>query len=165
MVSPEVDVQAELSRRHKAASTTVLGLIVATVLLAIVAYLGQERFWEQNNPPLQVGVMITVLFLGIGSIVWRRNKFSAMRLQDIGALQGPLGLLITLEKTTLQLTIIGAAIAVIGFVATVLTGDPGFTFRAGAIAIVVFLYSYPTKTSWQRVIKTFAEPQAPATAE
>ncbi len=164
MASADVDVQAELARRHKAASTTVLGLIIGTVLLAIVAYVGHERFWEQNNPLLQVGVMITVLFLGIGSIAWRRTKFSAMRLQDIGALQGPLGLLSTLEKTTLQLAVIGAAVAVIGFIATVLTADPGFTYRAAAIAVVVFLYSYPTKSSWQRVLKSFSEPQTPASS-
>jgi hypothetical protein len=157
--SPTVDIQGELGRRHKAASRTVLGLMLGTVLIAVLAYVGHERFWEQNNPPLQVGVMITVLFLGIGSIVWRRNKFSAMRLQDIGALQGPSGLLRTLEKTTLQLALIGAAVAVIGFIATVLTGDDGFTYRAGAIAMVVFLYSYPTKSSWQRVIRSFSESQ------
>ena len=162
MDSPAIDLQAELARRHRAASTTVLGLIAATVLIGIVAYLGHERFWAQNNPLLQMGVMIAVLFLGIGSIVWRRNKFSAMRLQDIGALQGPLGLLGTLEKTTLQLALIGALIAVLGFVATVLTGDEGITYRAAAIAIVVFMYSYPSKSSWRRVIQSFGEPEAPS---
>jgi len=35
--SPEA--QAELTRRHKSAATTVVGLLVATVLLSVVAFL------------------------------------------------------------------------------------------------------------------------------
>ncbi len=157
--SPE-KIQSELSRRHKAAATTVAGLIIATILLTIVAYLGRDYLREQSNPPLEMAVQIAVLFLGIGSIVCRRTKFSTMRLRDIGALNGASGLLATLEKTTIQLALIGAAIAGIGFVSTLVTGNPGFTYQGSAISLVVFLYSYPTKSSWSRVIRGFAEQPA-----
>ena len=98
-----------------------------------------------------------MLILGLGSVVWRRTKFSTMRLQDIGSLQGAAGLLQTLEKTTLQLAMLGAGIALIGFITTLVTGNPLYTYWAAAIALVVLVYVYPTQSSWERTLKRFAE--------
>lgn len=152
------NVQAELSRRHKAAATTVLGLLVCTILLCVVAYVGRPYFWQQPHPTLDVAVWITIFVLGIGSIIWRRTKFSTMRLQDIGALQGASGLLITLEKTTIQLALAAAAMAGVGILATVRTGDDFYTYRAAAIAAAfLLLYCYPTKSSWIGTLERFAE--------
>ncbi len=151
------DAQAELARRHKAAATTVAGLLIATILLAVVAFLGKPYFRQQVNPPLDIAVRIVILVLGLGSIVWRRTKFATMRLQDIAALQGVSGLLSALEKTTVQIAFLAATIAAIGFIATVLTGNDLYTYWAGAIAIVVLVYCYPTKSSWLRTVYRFAE--------
>jgi len=104
-----------------------------------------------------MAVRIIVLILGLGSVVWRRTKFSTMRLQDIGSLQGAAGLLQTLEKTTLQLAMLGAGIALIGFITTLVTGNPLYTYWAAAIALVVLVYAYPTQSSWKRTLKRFAE--------
>ena len=153
------NISVELTRRHKAAVTTVLGLLIATLLLSVVAYLGKSYFRQQVNPPVDIGVRITILFLGLGSIVWRRTKFATMRLQDIGGLQGAEGLLSTLEKTTLQIAFLGAAIAAVGFVATLVTGNDLYTYWAAAISIVVLIYSYPTKSSWVRTVLRFADPR------
>lgn len=153
--SPEA--QAEITRRHKAAATTVLGLIVATVLLSIVSYLGKPYFRQQVNPPLDLAVRIVVLMLGLGAIVWRRTKFQPMRLQDIAGLGGASALVRTLEKTTLQIAILAAAIAGTGFVATLMTGNELYTFWAGAISIVVLVYCYPTKSSWLKTVYRFAD--------
>ena len=152
-----MDIQAELNRRHRAAATTIAGLMIAAILLSVVAFLGKGYFKEQSNAPLEMAFLLTMLFLGLGSIVWRRTKFGSMRLQDISGLQGPLGLLSTLEKTTIQLAFFGATIAALGFIATLITGNEGHTYRGTAISLVVLLYSYPTKTSWSRVINYFAE--------
>jgi hypothetical protein len=152
--SPEA--QAEVTRRHKAAATTVLGLIVATILLSIVAFLGQPYFREQpNNPPLNMAVYILFLIFGLGSIVWRRTKFAAARLQDIARLSGVTGLVRTLEKTTLQLALMATAIVVLGFVTTLMTGTEDYTYRGGAIALVVLVFSYPKKSLWLRAVDRF----------
>ena len=153
--SPEA--QAELARRHKAAATTVLGLIVATVLLSVVALLAKPYLTESPNLVIDMAVRIVILILGLGAVVWRRTKFQPMRLQDIYGLGGVTGLLKTLEKTTVQLAVLGAGIASIGFIATLMTGNERYTFWAGAIAIIVFVYCYPTKTSWLRTLYRFAE--------
>jgi hypothetical protein len=156
--SPEA--QSVLARKQKAAATTVIGLLVATVLLSVVAFLGRAYFVEKPNPSLDMAVRISVLVLGLGSVAWRRTKFSPMRLQDIAGLQGPMGLIKVLERTTLQLALLGATIALIGFVATLITGTDTYTYWAGAIAVVVFIYCYPTKSSWLRALYRFTTPQS-----
>ena len=157
-------VESELVRRHKAAKTTVAGLLVGTVLLCVIAYLSKRFVTPQNNPSLDIAVRITIMIFGLGSIVLRRTKFATMRLQDIGALGGASALLKTLEKTTLQVALIGAALSVLGFIATLVTGNDFYTYGAGLIAIVILLYCYPTKSSWIRTIQRFArtdeEPKA-----
>ena len=158
--SPEA--QAELARRHKAAATTVLGLIVATVLLAVVAFLARPYLTPQDNAVINMAVRIVILFLGIGAVVWRRTKFQPMRLQDIFGLAGVSGLLKTLEKTTIQLVVLGAAIASIGFIATLVTGNEWYTYLASAVAVLVFVYCYPTKSSWLRTLYRFSEHQPAA---
>ena len=157
------DAQAELTRRHKAAATTVLGLIVATVLLSIVAYLGKPYFSELDSRPIDWAFLIIVLLLGLGAVAWRRNKFAPARLQDIAGLYGVSALIRTFEKTTLQLAILAAGIALIGFVATLMTGQEFYTYRASAVAVLVLAYSYPTKSSWTRALQRYAgKPEQPA---
>ncbi|HEX3253192.1 MAG TPA: hypothetical protein VHS05_27360 [Pyrinomonadaceae bacterium] len=146
-----------MARRHKAAATTVLGLLVATILLSVVAFLAKPYFTANPNVMLDMAVRIVILMLGLGAVVWRRTKFQTMRLQDIAGLAGVSGLLKTLEKTTIQLALLGAAIASIGFVATLMTGNERYTYWAGAIAIIVFVYCYPTKQSWLRAMYRFTE--------
>lgn len=162
--SPEA--QAELTRRHKAAATTVLGLLVATILLSVIAFLSRPYLNQQPyNPPLDIAIRILVLVFGLGAVVWRRSRFSPMRLQDIVGLAGITGLLKTLEKTTLQLALLAAAIAVTGFVTTLITGNDLYTYWTGAVAVVVFVYCFPTKTSWMRAMRRFTGPIPETPAE
>jgi hypothetical protein len=150
------EAQVELARRHKAAATTIAGLLVAVVLLSVVAFFGKRFFTQQQNPSLDVALRIVILVLGLGAIALRRTRFSTMRLQDIGGLKGATGLLITLEKTTLQLALLGAGIAAMGFIGTLVTGNDTYTYWAGLIAIVVLLYCYPSRKAWTRTVQQFA---------
>ena len=159
MDSTSPEAQAELARRHKSAATTVLGLLVATILLSVLAFLGRPYFTERPNPPLDIAVRIVILVLGLGAVVWRRTKFQPMRLQDIVGLAGVTGLLKTLEKTTVQIALLGAAVALIGFISTLVTGNERYSYWSGAIAVIVFIYCYPTKSSWLRALYRFTEKQ------
>ena len=156
--SPEA--QAELTRRHRSAATTVVGLLVATVLLSVVAFLADSYLIDKPNTNLDIALRIVILILGLGAVVWRRTKFQPMRLQDIAGLGGVSALLKTLEKTTVQIALLGAGIAAIGFIATLMTGNERYSYWAGAIAVVVFIYSYPTKTSWLRTLYRFTDKSA-----
>jgi hypothetical protein len=149
------EVQAELVRRRNAAATIVGLLLVLTLALAVIAFFGKNFFRHQTNPSLRIAWMITTLTFGTGSIILRRTKFSAMRLQDIAALKGASGLLKTLETTTLQVALLGGAISVCGFIATFMTGDGFYTYRSALVGLAVLLYSYPTHASWQRALVKF----------
>ena len=159
------EAQAELARRHKAAAKTVVGLLIATVLLAVLAFVARPYLVEKPpNLPLDWATRIVVLFLGLGAIAWRRNRFSAMRLQDIAGIAGVAGLIKTLEKTTIQLALLAVAIAIIGFAVTVIQGNELYTYWSCAIAVVVLIYSYPTKSSWLKTVYYFTDPRTePAT--
>ncbi len=149
--------QAELVRRHKAASTTVLALLIAAILISVIAYLARGRLSHQPNPSLATAVLIGMFFFGVGAVALRRTRFAPMRLQDIAALKGESGLLQTLEKTTLLVALLGISNAVIGLVATLMTGDESFTYRGSVVAVAVLLYCYPTRTSWERAVRQFVE--------
>lgn len=149
-------VDAELGRRHKATAITVAGLLIATILLSLVAFISKGFLRPQNNPSLDIALRISILIFGLGAIALRRTRFSAMRLQDIGGLAGASGLLRTLEKTTLLVAVIGAGIAVMGFIATLLSGNDFYTYGAGLVGAAVLLYCYPTRSSWHRTLQQFA---------
>lgn len=140
-------------------------MIVATILLSIVAYLGQPYFSELESRQIDWAFLILVLMLGLGAVAWRRTKFNPTRLQDIAGVAGPSGLIRSLEKTTLQLAVLAAGIAIIGFVATLMTGQEFYTYRASAIALIVLLYAYPSKRSWTRTVERYTtkpdEPPVP----
>ncbi len=152
------DVQSELQRRQKATATTVLALLIAVVLLSGLAYVSQKFIPQQNNPPLDIAVRITILIFGLGAIALRRTRFATMRLQDIAALKGSSGLLITLQQTTIHVALLATVVAVVGFVATLLTGNTFYSYGAGVVAVAVLLYCYPTKTQWERAVRRFSQP-------
>jgi hypothetical protein len=151
------DVKAELARRHKAAASIVRGLIVLTVLLALVSLVGKRFFRHQDNPPLEMALRIAILIFGLGSIALRRTNFSAMRLKDIAALRGPSGLITVLYRTTLQVALLGTAIALLGFIVTLMTGNDFYTYGSSLVALAVLFYCYPTRLSWERTIQTFTQ--------
>jgi len=151
--------QSELETRHKATARTVQGLLIGVVLLCVLAFVSKKFLTLQTNPSLHMAVLITILGLGLGAIAFRRTRFGAMRLQDIGGLRGSSGLLITLQRTTLQIALMGAAAAVVGFAATLVTGDDTYTYRAGLVAVAVLLYCYPIRTAWERALLRFSPAQ------
>jgi len=149
-------VQAELQRRHRSTVLIVRALLALTVAFVLAAFITRGRISQRENPALDMAVRITILIFGLGSITLRRSRFSTMRLQDITALRGVSGLLSTLEKTTIQVAALGGVIAVIGFIATLMSGNDFYAYGAGLVGIVVLLYCYPTKNSWQQTVKKFA---------
>jgi hypothetical protein len=115
---------------------------------------------------LDIAVRISILIFGLSSIALRRTKFSAMRLQDIGSLRGPVGLLATLQRTTLQVALLAVLVALIGFSGTLFTGNDFYTYAGGVVAIAVLLYAYPVRHAWEVAVQRFASnensPDSPA---
>ncbi|MDQ1639580.1 MAG: hypothetical protein QOF62_2919 [Pyrinomonadaceae bacterium] len=156
----------ELVRRHSATARTVLAMLIGVVLLCVVAFVGKKFLTQRTNPSLDMAVRISILIFGLSSIALRRTRFSAMRLQDIGSLQGPVGLLATLQRTTIQVALLAAVVALIGFSGTLFTGNDFYTYAGGVVAIAVLLYAYPVRRAWEVAVRRFASnenlPDSPA---
>jgi hypothetical protein len=153
MAQPPQSFQDELTRRHRKAAMVVIATLVMTIVLIGVAFVGGQRIYRPGDQTLAMALWIAIMVFGLGAVALRRTQFSAMRLQDIAALRGISGLLATLQGTTIQLASLGGAIALMGFIVTILTGEKPNMLRAGLIAIAVLLYCYPRRTAWQRVVQ------------
>ena len=127
-------------------------MLVLTLVLVGIAYVAGQRIYRPGDPSLAMAIWIAILIFGLGAFVFRRTRFSAMRLQDVAALQGVTGLLATLHGTTVLVAYLGGAIALMGFIVTILTGEPGNMLRAGGVAVIVLLYDYPVRSAWKRVV-------------
>lgn len=160
-MAPTVEgTQGELERRHSAAANVVKLAGVFTlfmVLLAVSEVLsGAVRF----NPTAANTLRFVIVFLGVGAIVFRRTRFSAMRLQDVAALRGASGLLETLQTTTVIVAAIAALIAALGLLISVMTGAGTDMLYLGAIAAAVLLYAYPRRAAWAAVVRALADGDA-----
>lgn len=148
----------ELRRRHRAASLVVWGGVALTLALMGVALTGALAGTLGPDPLAARSLLLVVVFLGVGAVVLRRTRLSAMRLSDIAGLRGPSGLLHSLEKTTVYVALIGYAVAVLGFVGSMLTPQPdearSFMLRLGVIALAVFVYAYPRRSAWRRRVES-----------
>jgi hypothetical protein len=144
--------QSELRRRHRNTVMVVAAFFVLTVILIAVAFMAINTIARVGDPGLAKGLWIAILIFGLGAFVLRRTRFNAMRLQDIAALRGISGLLQTLQGTTIQIACVAGAIALMGFIVTIRTGNEFDMLRAGGVAIIVLIYSYPSRRSWERVV-------------
>ncbi|MFN2456015.1 MAG: hypothetical protein ABR577_17560 [Pyrinomonadaceae bacterium] len=143
----------ELTRRYKKTAMIVNALITLTLLLVAIVVAATRSSVTRNNPSLDIAWRILVPLCGLGAVVLRRTKFSAMRLQDIAALRGISGLLAALQTTTTQVALLGGAITLMGVAVTAVTGDAYYAIGSGIIALAVLLYCYPRKSAWQRVVR------------
>jgi hypothetical protein len=127
-------------------------MFLLTLLLIGLASAGILAGSLNFNPSLAGALRISIIFLGVGAVVFRRTRFSAMRLQDVAALRGASGLLETLQRTTIYVALAGGLIALLGFVMNMMTGIWTDMLWLGVIAIAVLLYAYPRRAAWQSVV-------------
>lgn len=139
-------------RRHRAAVRVVSAVFMLTLALAALALALTPRLSHFYDPITAPSLLYVILFIALGSIVFRRTKFSAMRLRDIAALRGASGLLETLQRTTVYVALAGGVIAVLGFAFTVMTGERTNVLYPAVIAVAVLVYCYPRRAAWQRVL-------------
>ena len=135
----------------------IVGFLVLDLALLVLAYFAAEKLFRPNDPSLIMGLWIAILVFGLGAFVLRRTRFAAMRLKDIAALKGMSGLLKSLHDTTIQIAFIGGAIALMGFIVTILTGDWMSMLRAAGVSAIVLIYGYPFRSAWERVARQLSD--------
>jgi hypothetical protein len=146
----------ELFRRHRTAMLVVVGFLLLTFALLAVAYFAEKSIVRPGDPSIVMGLRTAMVIFGLGVFVFRRTRFAAMRLRDIVAVKGRSALLKTLQGTTIQCASIGGAIALMGFIITIRTGDWIDMLRGGGVAVVVLIYCFPFRGAWQRAVIQFS---------
>jgi hypothetical protein len=149
----------ELIRRHRTAMLVVVGFLALTIGLVLLAFFTAKSFPTRGDKSIAGGLWIAIVVFGLGVFVFRRTMFAAMRLRDIVAVKGQSALLKTLQDTTIACAAIGGAIALMGFIITIRSGDWVDMLRAGGVAVVVLLYCYPFRGAWQRAVIQFSREQ------
>ena len=160
MAQTSESIQSELTRRHRTAAMVVGAMLGLTIALVATAFFSSESLHRPGDPSLAIALWISILIFGLGSFALRRTRFQAARLQDIAALRGVSGMLATLQSTTVQIAFIGGAIALMGFMVTIMTGRYGDMLRAGAVAAIVLIAAFPQRAAWQRLVKLVDQPPA-----
>jgi hypothetical protein len=156
MAAEPQTIYDELSRRHRSAMMFVIAFLGLNLVLLAISYFTAARMIRRGDPSIITALWIGILVCGLGAFVLRRTRFATMRLKDIAALRGSGGLLKTLQQTTIQVALLGAAIAVMGFGWAMLTGDWTNMLRSAGVSAIVLIYSYPFRSAWQRAIATLA---------
>jgi len=156
----ETTTQAELIRRHRTAMLVVLIFLGLDGVLLAIAFFAGDRISRPKDPKLAMGLWIAILVCGLGVFILRRTRFAAMRLKDIAALKGTSGLVKTLEGTTIQVASIAGAIALMGFIITIIATPPDWThmLRAGGVSAIVLIYCFPFRSAWERTVRQLAPP-------
>jgi len=157
MVQTPESIQGELTRRHRTAAMVVGALLGLTIALIAIGFVSSESLHRPGDPSLAMALWIAILIFGLGSFVLRRTRFQTMRLRDIASLRGMSGLLAALQGTTIQVAFIGGAIALMGFMVMIMTGNKYDMLRAGGVAIIVLLYAYPQRSAWQRLVQSIEQ--------
>lgn len=160
MAEKSESIQVELTRRHRTAAMVVGALLGLTIALIAIGFTSSESLHRPGDPSLAMALWIAILIFGLGSFVLRRTRFQTMRLRDIAALRGMSGLLAALQGTTIQVAFIGGAIALMGFMVMIMTGNKYDMLRAGGVAIIVLLYAYPQRPAWQRLVQSIEQSNA-----
>jgi hypothetical protein len=150
---PELTSQNELESRYRLAAFMMLVSIAIAAGLTTVGFLWGESWARIGSSRLPFTLWIVIMIVGLGAFVYRRFMFAGDRLRDIGILRGTSGLLRSLQSTTIQLALGGTAIALLGFCILLASGNRYDMLRAGAVALIVLLYSFPQKSAWNRVVQ------------
>lgn len=149
--------RAEFEKRYRTAAIIGLAQIALTVLLAIAASFVVSRTDVTEANDSVTALWVAILFIAVGSFVVRRLFFGWERLKNASVLGGIPGLLKTLQTNSLILGAFAETIAVIGFVITMFTGSSFDMFRAAAIALIVFLITFPRKKVWKAIVVSLQE--------
>jgi len=148
---------AELNKRYRTTVFIVLGQIFVVLFLIVAGAFFvpkiQNDLSEQDFLTLWVGV----LFIAVGSFVIRRLFFSWERLKNVGILKGVSGVLSALQRNSIILGFFAVAVAGLGFLITLYSGNGADMFRAGVIALVVFLINFPRKKIWKTVVSNLGK--------
>ncbi len=149
-ISPEN--RSELERRYRTTVFVYVFQIFTVIALIAAAWFIAQTSENSITDQSLTTLWAAVLFIAIGAFVLRRLIFNWERLKNTALLKGTKGLIQKLQINSIFLGVIGEIVAIFGFLIAVLSGNKWEMFRAGAIALVVFLANFPRKSTWKKIV-------------
>lgn len=143
---------AAFEKRYRVAVIIGLAQIAMTIVLAVAAWIVVSRTEVVEANESVTTLWVAVLFIAVGGVLLRRLFFGWERLRNAALLGGIPAVLRKLQTNSLILGMFAEAIAIIGFVITLFTGSSFDMFRATAIALIVFIITFPRKRVWKTVV-------------
>lgn len=132
-------------------TTTIIALIqiFASLILIIFGWFySAYRDNSVNQKAIPILWFLVISFV-ILSFILRRVLFSRKRLLESSR---QIGVLSDLQNTTAILIFLGLIITLFGFLIGSLSGNKLEILRAGLAALVVFIFNFPRKTIWQKIV-------------
>ncbi len=149
----------EIEKRYRLTSIIVLTQIITTIVLVIFGWFYAANSENAAAPNSLLMLWIAVIFIAVGTFFIRRTLNRRERLKNIAITKGISGLLVTLQTNSIIISALAEVIAVIGFLIAVLGGVKFDVFRAGAVALLVFLINFPRKAVWKKIVENLETTQ------
>jgi hypothetical protein len=143
---------AELNRRYRTTVFIVLAQIFVVLFLIAASWLLVKKVETNLSDQDFTTLWVAVMFIAVGSFLLRRMFFNWERLKNIALLKGVQGVIGTLQRNSIILSVFAVLVALLGFVISTFSGNSSDMFRAGAIALVVFLINFPRKRVWKAIV-------------
>jgi hypothetical protein len=152
MQTSSEQLAGELGKRYQTTSLIVVGQIITTLLLIAVSWLIAPQIDLDITQQTTNGLWVFIVFATVGVFLLRRILFNWEKLRNINLTKGVKSLIATLQTYTILLGTLTVIISIVGFLISVMTGSKFEMFRAGAIALVVFLIIFPRKKVWETIV-------------
>ncbi|CAN5867571.1 hypothetical protein BH20ACI4_BH20ACI4_31500 [soil metagenome] len=149
-ISPEN--RSELEKRYRTTVYVIVFQIFTVIALIITAWFVAQTSENSITDQSLTTLWVAVLFIAVGAFVLRRLIFNWERLKNTALLKGIKGVIRKLQINSIILGVIGEIVAIMGFLIAVLSGNKWEMFRAGTIALVVFLANFPRKSTWEKIV-------------
>jgi hypothetical protein len=143
---------SELEKRYRTTVLIILAQVFVVLFLCLASLLLPVKIENSLTGQDFSTLWIAVLFIAVGSFILRRMFFGWERLKNVSLLKGIGGVLGTLQRNSVILSVFGLLVGVIGFIISSFTGNGSDMLRAGAIALVVFLINFPRKKVWKTIV-------------
>ncbi|HYP29217.1 MAG TPA: hypothetical protein VE262_21080 [Blastocatellia bacterium] len=156
----------QVATAHRKAMVVMLAMtasIAAYTLIGLVIL----NVREAAPRPLQARIpfFVAALFLSLGSIAFRRTQLRWMRLEVVGGLRGPQGLIKHFFRAAIVSAALAETIGVLALLVVFFGGDMRDVLSLGTVALLIILTSYPRRSAWEKAVEYFAAdaPQASKT--
>lgn len=144
--------KAELEKRYRTTALIVSAQVLLVLVLIVVAWFVIDNTDNSMSAQSQMTLWFLILFIAVGSFLVRRFLFNWERLKNTAVLKGISGVLQSLQINSILLGMLGETVAVIGFILATMSGNRWEMFRAGAVAMIVFLANFPRKSTWKKIV-------------